>query len=231
MRLLIALITILASTQAHAVCTRPDGVEGEIVYIKNTKLVQYCDGASWIGVGWKRAPMHAAGGAGQIQFNDGTGKLGANNALLWDGETLFTNNIETSGTITSKAAGGIQQRITYLDSKGIFRFATNSNANYIQSYTETSDPVGAFKPLIISGKNSSLSYIYISHAGIGINGTQSPRATLDIRGFIRLNNNASEPAPCIATQTGSVALTSTHQMCICTTSGWKIANTLTSCTW
>lgn len=49
---------VFACAPAWAMCTLPDGVEGEFIYNKDQKVAQYCNGEKWIGMGW------LAGGGG-----------------------------------------------------------------------------------------------------------------------------------------------------------------------
>lgn len=42
-------------------CTAPVGVAGQIIFNSDHKVMQYCDGAEWVGMGWKGS---SSGGAG-----------------------------------------------------------------------------------------------------------------------------------------------------------------------
>ncbi len=53
-----------------------------------------------------------------------------------------------------------------------------------------------------------------ANGNVGI-GTPSPQATLDVNGYARLKVQNAEPVACSATTDGSIALTSTYQMCAC----------------
>lgn len=60
---------------AHAVCTSPDGVEGQIVYNSDYNVVQYCNGVEWMPAGLAD-PQAASGtcsspdgGEGEIVYN------------------------------------------------------------------------------------------------------------------------------------------------------------------
>lgn len=77
---------ITSAQTAQAACANPAGVEGEIIYNKDQSVPQYCDGAIWIGIGWKGGPASKAEGpAGAVQFNDGNGRLAADaeGNFLW----------------------------------------------------------------------------------------------------------------------------------------------------
>lgn len=82
-RVLVLLILWGLSGEAWAICLRPNGVEGEMIYNKDQKLVQYCDGTRWIGVGWKRSSVSAVGDDGAVQFVR-DGKMLGDTDLMWD---------------------------------------------------------------------------------------------------------------------------------------------------
>lgn len=87
MRIFVFCLVTLISFPAWAVCTLPDGVEGEIIYNQDVKVVQYCDGTRWIGVGWKGGGSQGAvGDDGQVQYVI-DGKLKASPELSWDEDT------------------------------------------------------------------------------------------------------------------------------------------------
>lgn len=86
MRLCVFLIAVLYALPASAACVLPGGVEGEVVYNKDQKLVQYCDGTRWVGMGWKSFPMQAAGANGQVQFSQ-DGLQAGDAAFVWNNTT------------------------------------------------------------------------------------------------------------------------------------------------
>lgn len=47
----LVLSSISASQAAYAACTTPEGVEGEIIYNRDWKVMQFCDSERWIGMG------------------------------------------------------------------------------------------------------------------------------------------------------------------------------------
>lgn len=53
MKYLIFAILLIFATPAWATCTAPAGVEGEIIYNSDHKVLQYCDGKDWWGMGSK----------------------------------------------------------------------------------------------------------------------------------------------------------------------------------
>lgn len=70
--------------QAWGACTSPNGVGGQIVFNSDHKVLQYCDGTDWIGMGWKGASLDVSGNAGALQFKGSTGQLASDNLLYWD---------------------------------------------------------------------------------------------------------------------------------------------------
>lgn len=56
MRFMVVFLVLLAASPAKAACTNPAGVEGQMVYNTTHKVLQYCDGDKWWGMGWKQAP-------------------------------------------------------------------------------------------------------------------------------------------------------------------------------
>lgn len=108
--LLLTVAVCLMPRIAQAACTTPAGVEGQILYNQDYKLVQYCDGINWVKLGgsttdsrigsltankWcaanaggtgfdctQNAPAATAGTNTQVIINDGGALAGAAN-LLW----------------------------------------------------------------------------------------------------------------------------------------------------
>lgn len=66
MRFLLVLLAVWGvSASAWAACSLPNqaggGVEGEIIYNREWKVMQFCDGTNWIGMGWNGAPQAGGG--------------------------------------------------------------------------------------------------------------------------------------------------------------------------
>lgn len=61
MRYLIFCIFLLSSGVAYADCTGPTGAEGQIIFNRAHKIMQFCDGDKWFGM---------AGGGGSIKPDD-----------------------------------------------------------------------------------------------------------------------------------------------------------------
>lgn len=62
-------------TQTAFACTGPVGVAGEVIFNSDHKVLQYCDGDDWIGMGWQGQHINAAGFSGQLQHKGSDGKL------------------------------------------------------------------------------------------------------------------------------------------------------------
>ena len=65
---------------------------------------------------------------------------------------------------------------------------------------------------------------------VGI-GTETPQATLDVNGFVRLNANVVEPVVCDGARAGSVALTSGYGLCACNGLAWVFTHDGLACVW
>jgi hypothetical protein len=68
---------------------------------------------------------------------------------------------------------------------------------------------------------------------IGIK-TNSPQATLDVNGYMRLATNVAQPVACAAGNKGSIAYTgtTTNYLCFCDGTGWMQAHSPgTACAW
>lgn len=74
----------LFGAEAMAACSGPEGVEGQIIYNRKWKVMQFCDDTRWVGMGSSNTGVGVAGSVGEIQFNDGSGALAADSDLFWD---------------------------------------------------------------------------------------------------------------------------------------------------
>jgi hypothetical protein len=73
----------------------------------------------------------------------------------------------------------------------------------------------------------------IAAGPVGI-GTTVPVAMLDVMGFMRLAENSLAPAACSAANSGAIALTHVHTLCVCAggSANWVMASDgITNCTW
>lgn len=64
-------------------------------------------------------------------------------------------------------------------------------------------------------------------------GTLTPKATLDVNGFMKLKKNTSAPATCNSDTDGAIGLSSVYKTCVCKSgTGWVLTSDgSTSCTW
>lgn len=176
MRIAVFLIAMLWAGCAWAVCTLPSGVEGEIIYNRDVKKVQYCDGTHWIGVGWKGVPTRAAGAFGQLQFNDGSGDLAASPKLAWNGDMLAVRG----------AADAPQFRV-YNDETLRLTVYIRDGAVYLYGYEEEGSKTAA----VGLGGSSTVTALHVT-AGrqVGI-GTKEPEQNLEVVGEVRVRGGAS----------------------------------------
>lgn len=105
-------------------CTNPAGVAGELIFNADHKVLQYCDGDDWIGMGWKEGRHGPVGNEGEIQFKGADGYLTASSNLAYNstnrhlliagGSYTFwnpfirmqTEQVNDSGTLGSASTGG-----------------------------------------------------------------------------------------------------------------------------
>lgn len=201
-----------AGTMSSAAITDKT-LEGTLIYDTANKTLKLCNGTTWLPL---HNPITASGTAGQIQFNDGFGSLAASPLLVWD-DINRRVVIGSSGRFVLEAA-------SESPNSGFLRFGDNTGWKF--HVGRRNNAYGA--PL-----NTGVAGVIMTVVDQGVIGimTTTPAATLDINGYTRLAMNASAPATCAATNRGAIALTSTAQMCICTPSGWQVANTTTLCAW
>jgi hypothetical protein len=83
----------------------------------------------------------------------------------------------------------------------------------------------------LNGTTGSVERMLIDQNGnVGI-GTETPQATLDINGYMKLAKNAAAPVSCDVSQDGSLALTSGYKMCACNGTDWVNTADGLSCSW
>ena len=202
----------------------------------NAGALQVCNGASWAGLAGP-----AAGAEGQVQFNS-SGSLGADGALTWDntnkrlgiGTAAPGALVEISGSYWDNSTGG-DLRVTSSNATAT-GITLKSTAAGGQTYSLISAGPGAAPGAGAFGifSHTALQYrLVVMPSGlIGINST-SPKATLDVNGYLRLATNAVAPA-CAAANKGSIAYTgtTTNYLCLCDGAGWKqVHNPGTACMW
>lgn len=88
--MLLLVVFVMGAPEVRAACTLPSGagVEGEIIYNRAYKVMQYCDGTGWrsmTGGGGVEGVSEAAGdAAGQLQFRAADGAFSADSLLGFD---------------------------------------------------------------------------------------------------------------------------------------------------
>jgi hypothetical protein len=99
---------VVGTGVAHADCSGPSGVAGQIIYNTTFNVMQYCNGTNWINMGGVASSVTAAGSTGYIQFNT-SNALDAESALIWDktnnrlgiGSASPVTALDVSGTVTA----------------------------------------------------------------------------------------------------------------------------------
>ena len=80
----LAVILSAAPILAHANCSGPTGVAGQMIYNTTFNVMQYCNGTNWINMGGVASNVTAAGSSGAVQFNS-SNVLGADSSyFIWD---------------------------------------------------------------------------------------------------------------------------------------------------
>lgn len=129
----LAALCLLPHSSSLAACTNPDGLEGEIIYNKHWRIVQFCDNTNWIGM---RAGSGAtpAGSVGNIQFHGAGASLASNANLTWDN----ANQRLGIGTPTPSAV----LNVVGTSNLGEFIGLGDSTASTYQNYIRGKDSLG-----------------------------------------------------------------------------------------
>lgn len=101
--LCVATVAAIAQSASAAPCSDPDGVEGELVYNTTYKVVQFCNGTLWIGMG----------GLNDIgSDNDTLAALGCLNDQVpkWSGSNWTCAVDDAGGVPAGTVAGAVQFR-------------------------------------------------------------------------------------------------------------------------
>lgn len=174
-------------------------------------------------------------GVGRIRFSDSTGNIGSasisgNNggAIVLGGNTLdfAVTQFRSSSNIT----WGLGNRSFTIKSTGGSSFVVEGgNTATVPMVLKAATSQTANLMEWRNSSNTALGTI-ASNGNVGI-GTNAPSATLDVDGFAKLASNSSAPATCDSNIAGSIALTSSYEMCVCDGSNWEEVNTSTACSW
>jgi hypothetical protein len=175
---------------------------------------------------------------------------------LGDGGAVGAVNIrQGNGTVTGSISTGSQfldltgySGIRFDDNAGDVGFKTLGPAMwdvYSGSNFTFAGYTGFGGEVVMKNRenNSEVFHAYLADAanprvtfpnakvGIG-SGSTSPRATLDVDGFVRLARYSSEPKACSGADDGAIALTSGARMCVCDDpNGWVEISDRTPCSW
>lgn len=98
----IFILIFITSEAAHAVCSSPAGVAGQIQWISADSKVKYCDGTSWIDTSQSTGASCSGTTAGTIQNSSGTARYcnGTNWITMSSGTSLGASAGITAGTFT-----------------------------------------------------------------------------------------------------------------------------------
>jgi hypothetical protein len=121
---------------AHADCTGPAGVAGQIIYNTTFSVMQYCNGTNWINMGGVASNVTAAGSTGYVQFNTGN-VLDAESALVWDktNNRLGIGSASPTVALDVVGAGALTGTLTASLFSGSGASLTTLNASNLSSGT------------------------------------------------------------------------------------------------
>lgn len=154
-------ILIFDYDRAHAACTSPAGLKGEIIYNDDFDTLQFCDDTNWISMGG------GSGGAGVTDGDKGDVTVsGSGSSWMIDDDVLdFT---ELSDTLTLDASTNI-----VVDGSNVFSITNTGTGNSFVVNDQASDTV---TPFVIDAAGN-----------VGIN-IAVPTEALDVVGRITSNS-------------------------------------------
>ncbi len=147
---------------AYAVCSLPDGVEGEMVYNVDYKVAQFCDGTNWIGMTSGATSTWSEVGF-DIYFNSGAVGIGVNDPAT----TLDLNGAMSYREMVAPAIAPVNQGRIYFDSTSNTFKVSENNGAYV-------DLVGGGAAAIndlTDGVSDTTSVFLGSGSGVADNGT------------------------------------------------------------
>lgn len=205
MRYILTLCLILLSPSAYAACTSPGGVEGEIIFNRQHKVLQYCNGDIWIGMGMSGNAAEAQGNNGEIQFATNDQNLGGDANLVWD------NTLKQLVLLMPSTANHYPLHIKSLRTynNGLHLTSTNSghtvNDGAMLSLTSTGITLLTNKESAgISFMASAAHDLFITGTGdVGI-GTTTPNRKLVVIGNSRLESTPVSGNAVLSIRHGSV---------------------------
>jgi hypothetical protein len=162
------------------------------------------------------------------------------NGRVGVGTTNPQASLDTDSIHVGRAPGNATEalKITVDDNRARFESIQDENSGTnggfqfdLGGFTGTT---GAFviSPQSDFGNVPSNSLLMVKADGnVGLS-TASPRATLDVNGFVRLARFSAEPKACSGADDGAIALTSGARMCVCDDpNGWVEISDRTPCSW
>ncbi len=168
-------------------------------------------------------------------------KLKVQGESIFDGRSTFNENILLGGALfPSIQLDDDVQALKIQSDTGILSIG-NSQADYefwmtpgdgfVQSSrTRIDNDTYVRNPVVSFPATTTLNAFILHNIGIA---TTTPRATLDVNGFMRLKVNSAQPVACSATNDGAIALNSNYELCTCKgATGWvKTASSTQACAW
>lgn len=207
--LLTALLYFTISPQAYAVCTNPGGLEGEFIYNKAHKVLQYCDGEKWRGMGGgtQQSNITLTGNQGVIPFKGPTNNLATTPLFFWNSanNTLHVGNtngqsaklnVETSLAIYDTTTGndGFSSIWMYSDSNlttKTLRFhygGNNLSDNQLRFGRYGAPPAFGYEanPIVFDLDAPNYTFYINGDGNVGIN-TSTATEKLQVNGNIKIS--------------------------------------------
>lgn len=167
-------LSTLSVAQAYAACTSPAGVEGEIIYNRQWKVMQFCDNEHWIGMGG--SSNLAAGNIGEIQFKGAGDVNAADPALTWDNtnKRLGVGTASPLNPLHVKGSGAI---VNIERNSGAFAgmdFSHNGVSEARIAVPATGTGAISFEAGGVGNSNERMRIMPSGNVGIGTSAPRSP---------------------------------------------------------